>query len=241
MTRPPVGSALRRPAARTLRAAGLRRSRNVLDPNPSQLVLLAATERLVARYGFQGASSRAIVREAGHRNNSAVTYHFGSRQTMLDALYHWRSTPINAHRARLVAELVAEGRERDPEALVRAYVVPFVSAVEGMRPSSWARYTQAVLQDRPLVFMDWVRRDVKRYEGVDVPVATTLDLQDMMRAVACDGVEPLAGLRVAMVSRAVVAAVAAWEADDERGVLDTPPLDVLTDQLVRSATGMLTA
>lgn len=215
--------------------------KNVLHPNASQLALLAAAERLVARSGFEGASSRAIVREAGHRNNSAVTYYFGSRQTMLDALYHWRSRPINEHRARLVAELVAEGRERDPEALVRAYVVPFVTAVEQLRPSSWARYTQAVLQDRPLVFMDWVRRDVKRYEGIEVPVVTTLDLQDMMRAVACGGVEPLAGLRVATVSRAVVAAVAAWEADDERGDLDLPPLDVLAAELVRSATGMLTA
>jgi len=214
---------------------------NVLDPSPSQLALLAAAERLVARSGFEGASSRAILREAGHRNNSAVTYHFGSRETMLDALYHWRSRPINEHRARLVAELVADGRERDPEALVRAYVVPFVTAVQELRPSSWARYTQAVLQDRPLVFMDWVRRDVKRYEGVDVPVVGTLDLLDRMRAVACDGVEPLAALRVATVSRAVAAAVAAWEADDERGDLDVPPLDVLADQLVRSATGMLTA
>ncbi|SKC56841.1 TetR/AcrR family transcriptional regulator [Krasilnikoviella flava] len=214
---------------------------NVLDPNPSQLALLTATERLVARHGLQGASSRAIVREAGHRNHSAVTYHFGSRETMLDALYHWRSKPIEAHRSHLVAELVAEGREQDPEALVRAYVVPLVTAVEGLRPSAWARYTQAVLQHRPLVFMDWVRRDVKRYEGVDVPVVGTLDLLDRMRAVTCDGVEPVAALRVAMVSRAVVAAVAAWEADDERGDLDVPPLDVLADQLVRSATGMLAA
>lgn len=215
--------------------------KSVLDPSPSQLALMTATERLVARYGLVGASSRAIVREAGHRNNSAVTYHFGSRQVMLDALYHWRSKPINDHRARMVAELVAGGRERDPEALARAYVVPFVTAVGGMRPSAWARYTQAVLQHRPLVFMDWVRRDVKRYEGIDVPVAHTLDLLDMMRAVACDGVEPVAGLRVAMASRAVVATMAAWEEDDERGDLDAPPLGVVSDQLVRSTVGALTA
>src|SRR6478609_4652567 len=123
--------------------------RAVLDPSPPQLALMTATERLVARYGLEGASSRAIVREAGHRNNSAVTYHFGSRQTMLDALYHWRSKPINEHRARMVAELVADGREREPEALVRAYVVPLVTAVEGLRPSAWARYTAAVLRHRP--------------------------------------------------------------------------------------------
>ncbi|MEN5074692.1 TetR family transcriptional regulator [Isoptericola cucumis] len=215
--------------------------KNVFDPSPSQLALLAAAERLVARHGLDGASSRAIVREAGHRNNSAVTYYFGSREVMLDALYQWRSRPIGEHRARMVAELVAEGREQDAGSLVRAYVVPFVEAVEGLRPSSWARYTAAVLQHRPLVFMDEVRRDVKRYEGVEVPVAGTLDLLDMMRVVACDGVEPLAGLRVATTARAVVAAVAAWEADDERGDLDTPPIDVLTDQLVRGATAMLTA
>ncbi|MFE6968081.1 TetR/AcrR family transcriptional regulator [Isoptericola sp. NPDC057653] len=215
--------------------------RAVLDPSPPQLALMTATERLVARYGLEGASSRAIVREAGHRNNSAVTYHFGSRQTMLDAIFHWRTKPINEHRARLVAELVAAGDERDAEALVRAYVIPFVDAVDGMRPSAWARYLAAVLQQRPLIYMDWVRRDVKRYEGVEVPLVTTLDLTDLMRAVACDGIEPLAGLRVAMVSRMVVATLASWEADDEHGDLDTPPLGVLKEQLVRTATGMLTA
>jgi AcrR family transcriptional regulator len=215
--------------------------RAVLDPSPPQFALMTATERLVARYGLEGASSRAIVREAGHRNNSAVTYHFGSRQTMLDAIFHWRTKPINEHRARLVAELVAAGDERDAEALVRAYVIPFVDAVDGMRPSAWARYLAAVLQQRPLIYMDWVRRDVKRYEGVEVPLVTTLDLTDLMRAVACGGVEPLAGLRVAMVSRMVVATLASWEADDEHGDLDTPPLGVLKEQLVRAATGMLTA
>ncbi|MFC7877921.1 TetR/AcrR family transcriptional regulator [Isoptericola sp. NPDC057391] len=215
--------------------------RAVLDPSPPQLALMAATERLVARSGLEGASSRAIVREAGQRNNSAVTYHFGTRQRMLDALYHWRSKPINEHRRRMVDALLADGQDRDPEALVRAYVIPLVTAVEGLRPSAWARYTAAVLQHRPLVFMDWVRRDAKRYEGIDVPVVGTIDLLDLMRTVACDGVEPLAGLRVATVSRAVVAAVAAWEADDERGDPDLPPLEVLTEQLVRAATGMLTA
>lgn len=48
--------------------------------------LLRAGERRFARDGVQGAKLSDIVTEAGQRNDSAVGYHFGSRQGLLEAI-----------------------------------------------------------------------------------------------------------------------------------------------------------
>ncbi len=213
----------------------------MLDPSPSQLRLMAAAERLVARHGLDGASSRAIIRESGHRNNSAITYYFASRQGLLDSVYRWRSKPINDHRRALMDEMVAAGTQRDPEALVRAFVTPYVEALERWRPSSWARYTVASLAQWPVVFMGDVTRDVKRYEGTEVPLNVTLELLGWMREVACDGREPDAGLRVAVLVRSINATMAAWEQDVEEDRLDQVPLATLADEAIRLGTLVLGA
>ncbi|WP_265522400.1 TetR/AcrR family transcriptional regulator [Oerskovia flava] len=208
----------------------------VTDPSPSQVRLMESAERLVGRFGLEGASSRAITRDAGHRNHSAIAYYFGSREGLLDSLYHWRSAPINAHRARMIDELVEAGEEHDARALVRAFVVPYVTAIEALAPSSWARFNVAVLAQHPLVFMDDVTRDIKRYNDIDVPLSTTLRLFAMMREVACDGREPVAGLRVAIVARSINANLAAWETGVEAGHLDQVPLWDLADEAIHLGT-----
>ncbi|WP_163544124.1 TetR/AcrR family transcriptional regulator [Occultella kanbiaonis] len=213
----------------------------VLEPSPAQVRLMESAERLVALRGFDGASSRAITQEAGHRNHSAIAYYFGNREGLIDSVYHWRSKPINVDRRAMVDDLVAHGRDTDPEALMRAFVEPYATALAALRPSFWARYTVAALADRPLIFMGEVRRDLKRFSDIEVPLSVTLNLFDMMRAVACGGREPAAGLRVAVVIRSINATMAAWEADVERKDLDTVPLAVLTEESVRLGAVTLTS
>ena len=48
--------------------------------------LILAAEAEFARAGIQGASLRRINALAGQRNTSAVRYHFGSREGLLEAL-----------------------------------------------------------------------------------------------------------------------------------------------------------
>jgi AcrR family transcriptional regulator len=47
--------------------------------------LLRAAHQLFARHGYEGASVRAITREAG-ANLGAVTYHFGSKEALYEAV-----------------------------------------------------------------------------------------------------------------------------------------------------------
>ncbi|HET6153423.1 MAG TPA: hypothetical protein VFE15_10725 [Marmoricola sp.] len=56
------------------------------DATLTRARLLRAGEQRFARDGVAGAKLSDIVRDAGQRNDSAVGYHFGSRQGLLEAI-----------------------------------------------------------------------------------------------------------------------------------------------------------
>ena len=55
--------------------------------------LLAAGRKLFARYGYEGASVRAITSEAG-ANLGAITYHFGSKKTLYNRVVEACVSPL---------------------------------------------------------------------------------------------------------------------------------------------------
>ncbi len=75
-----------------------------------RLALLDAAERLIAHRGIHGVAAREVVKEAGHRNNSAITYHFGSWHGLLDEIWSRHAPRMNAERAALVAAAGLDGR-----------------------------------------------------------------------------------------------------------------------------------
>jgi AcrR family transcriptional regulator len=89
--------------------------------------LLDAAERLFAQGGFHATSLRAITGEAG-ANLAAVSYHFRSKEGLMEAVIDRRLTPLNAQRdAALVAALAeAEAEDRRPEVreVLRAFIEP---------------------------------------------------------------------------------------------------------------------
>lgn len=66
--------------------------------------LLNAAELLFAEQGIQGVSLRQIAAQAGHRNNSAVHYHFGDKTGLIAALLADRVGRIEVIRKRTIAE-----------------------------------------------------------------------------------------------------------------------------------------
>jgi AcrR family transcriptional regulator len=56
------------------------------DATPTRARLIRAGERRFARDGVAGTRLSDIVRDAGQANDSAVGYHFGSRQGLLEAI-----------------------------------------------------------------------------------------------------------------------------------------------------------
>lgn len=72
-------------------------------PSASALRLVLAAERLFARHGIDGVSLRQIAVEAGSANNSAVHYHFGSKEGLIAAIFRHRLPQLVNERELLAA------------------------------------------------------------------------------------------------------------------------------------------
>lgn len=85
-------------------------------------LLLDAAERLMAEHGIEGAELNEIHRLAGQRNRSAIAYHFGDREGLLQAIGARRRAPVNRVRNRILDRLEHDNRVSIPtlvDALVR--------------------------------------------------------------------------------------------------------------------------
>lgn len=201
--------------------------------------LVDAAERLIALRGIEGVSLREIVVAAGHRNNSAVTYHFGDRKGLFDAVWARRTSVINAERLTMLAALDAHDGSDEVRGIVEAYVVPLVSQMQRGRPSFWARFNESWFETMPLDFLDYLKGDLSRLDR-PVPLSTLDQLFD--RAVAVVPTGPgQATLRVSLVSRFMIAGLAAWEREVDAGRSQPQSLPAYAEQLMHLAVAMLTA
>ena len=87
---------------------------------------MLTAERLLAERGLDGVSLRQIGAEAGNANNSAVQYHFGSKDQLIQAIFEYRLPHL--HQRRLL--LVAERRPSDLRSWVESYVLPILEQGE---------------------------------------------------------------------------------------------------------------
>jgi len=75
--------------------------------------LLNTAERLFLEHGLDEVSLRAIVREAGQRNQSALQYHFGGRSELIAAMLNRRAQEVEAKRRVLVDEALKDNDNPD--------------------------------------------------------------------------------------------------------------------------------
>jgi AcrR family transcriptional regulator len=77
------------------------------DATRTREALLRAAERRFARDGVAGARMSDVVRDAGQRNDSAVGYHFGSREGLLRALVDRHLAVMEETRAAAAGQLAS--------------------------------------------------------------------------------------------------------------------------------------
>lgn len=98
--------------------------------------MLDEAERLFARHGVEGVTTRQITEAAEQRNTSAISYHFGSRQGLLRAVLARRGGPVDEARGRL-----RDGAGPEPALpeLVACLVAPYAALVEREEGRSYVR------------------------------------------------------------------------------------------------------
>jgi AcrR family transcriptional regulator len=118
---------------RSARTAGVRHSEKAArsDAAETRLALICAAERLFSEQGLQRTSLRQINQEAGQRNESAVHYHFGSREAVIAAILDLRTKPVNEARLLMLedARAAAEGAPLSSQALAEIFVLPLAQAI----------------------------------------------------------------------------------------------------------------
>jgi len=91
--------------------------------------LMREAERLFGTHGVESVSLRDIVRAAGHRNESAVQYHFGSKRNLVDAVVAERLKHIELRRIAMLAKIEADGATHDARRLTAAFIEPLADEV----------------------------------------------------------------------------------------------------------------
>ena len=95
--------------------------------------LILAAIRVFAEHGVDSVSLRMINREAGHKNNSALHYHFGSKMGLIEAMDDFIQQHFDEVREPQLAELecsVNEGKASIRDAM-EVFVNPYVQIING--------------------------------------------------------------------------------------------------------------
>ena len=105
-------------------------------------LLLVTAERLIGERGVE-VSLREIAAAAGQRNNSAVHYHFGTRDALVEAVVELRQQPLESERLTLLARLDTDGRN-DLRSLVEVLVAPIFYTPYDEGATHYARFLEKV-------------------------------------------------------------------------------------------------
>lgn len=199
MTRPVTTA-----SGRTLRSA---------RSDATRELILVTAERLFAEHGIEAVSNRQVSEAAGQGNNTAVSYHFGTKTDLVRAIVRKHNEAIEQLRAEQVA-----GVGNDPG--LRGWVICLVHPVSRHlaslgTPSWFGRFTTQITTSpayRELMTADALTSPalVKTVEGLDacvaeLPAAVRAErhnmarqllvhmLADRERVLADEGSDPRAG------------------------------------------------
>jgi len=96
-------------------------------PSKTREHLILTAERLFAENGIDSVSMRQVGAAAGQRNHSAIQYHFGTKEALVEAIWVYRMQAVNQRRLQM---LESAGPEPELRTLVEAFVYPLVEQLE---------------------------------------------------------------------------------------------------------------
>lgn len=120
----------------------------------AKIALMETAERLFAERGLDGVSLSEITAASGQRNASALSYHFGSRNGLIESIVAWRMTEIDAERRAMLEVLEGEGRTGDLRALVEARVRPLGATLAPGGAQHYVRFLTQIYASPNFGFID---------------------------------------------------------------------------------------
>ncbi len=200
-------------------------------PNDPRTRLIDAAERLLADHGPDGVSLRDIARAAGQRNNSAVHYHFGSRENLIAEVFRRRMIEINKVRAERLGELEVAGEANELANLVAVFVTPLADHVREAGPQS--TYAQFMVRS-----MADVGFDNAAFEDIN---AVQVDLWRRIRRLLSHLDGPAFNRRAALAITMSVSALADFERRWNLGHVDEQALAITVAEIVAMTSAALQA
>lgn len=94
---------------------------NTRGDSTRQLIIETA-EQLFAERGIAAVPLRDVGLAAGQKNNVAVQYHFGDRETLIKAIISYRAATSEEIRTEILADLLAQGKAPQIRDLVNTFV-----------------------------------------------------------------------------------------------------------------------
>ncbi|ETR78718.1 TetR family transcriptional regulator [Afipia sp. P52-10] len=133
--------------------AGRAEKASSAEASQTRLALIYAAERLFAEQGLQRTSLRQINIEAGQRNESAIHYHFGSREAVILAILELRTRPINEVRLQMLSEARTKAGDAplSSAALAEVMVMPLAQSISvGAQANYYIRFLTQLSLDRAM-------------------------------------------------------------------------------------------
>ena len=121
----------------------------------TRLKIMDAAESLIIQHGFAATSLRAIA-NAADVNLAATHYHFGSKQGLLESVFHRRMRPVGIARLGALSALESGKAALTVDAILKAFFMPFYDAEESelltILPGLVARiYAEPAVLTQPLL------------------------------------------------------------------------------------------
>jgi len=130
------------------KGASQRRKKNDTPVNKrgeaTVVAIIEAAEQLWGIHGLEGASLRHIGQAAGSANKAAITYHFGSKDELISAIFNHRMASLDARRRPLFDAAQAEGRLNDTYTLLSLLVRPLAEEVDRNGRRSYTHFLRAL-------------------------------------------------------------------------------------------------
>lgn len=129
------------------------RARTKLTPTSTRTreQLILAGERLFAQQGLDNVSLRQINAEAGQRNSSASHYHFGSKESLITAIYEYRMERLNDRRKEMLASLPPAADPVPVSTTIGLLVYPMVEEIEGSEGGQYCIQFLAQILSHPMM------------------------------------------------------------------------------------------